>query len=256
MASSVWNRHRGRVTHCVEGSPLPAHPIALLWLARVGYHSSVVRRAGRCHTRSMRAKRMRAKSRKTAGQCAWRLELIGHLRLPCHPVGEQAPGHPTGPVRVRRPPRERGRHREQQDRHDPCRTHELIERRLLTLQKKLALFSWTEFLAESRAAAGSPKPAATSLFEWAFSLEQEREEKPCVSPRPAFRLAGAAAWRAGASPCFCRASNLDSARPRSGIRAPARRVRPPDAVAPPAARPWRRRTCVPTGVGSPQPVPT
>ena len=86
MASSVWNRHRGRVTHCVEGSPLPAHPIALLWLARVGYHSSVVRRAGPCHTRSMRAK-----SRKTAGQCAWRLELIGHLRLPCHPSVNKHP---------------------------------------------------------------------------------------------------------------------------------------------------------------------
>ena len=49
-----------------------------------------------------------------------------------------------------------------------------------------SLFSWAEFMAEepvkpkgrSRKPKGrsrKPKPASTSLFEWAFSLEKERE---------------------------------------------------------------------------------
>ena len=39
------------------------------------------------------------------------------------------------------------------------------------------LFSWTEFLAEEqgRRRNRKPKPASTSLFEWALSMEQERE---------------------------------------------------------------------------------
>ena len=44
-----------------------------------------------------------------------------------------------------------------------------------------SLFSWAEFLAEEPAQPqgrnGKPKPSSLSLFEWAFSLEQEREEE-------------------------------------------------------------------------------
>ena len=38
-----------------------------------------------------------------------------------HAVGEQAPGHAAGPLRVRRPARERHRSRQQRHRQDPCR---------------------------------------------------------------------------------------------------------------------------------------
>ena len=40
-----------------------------------------------------------------------------------------------------------------------------------------SLFSWAEFLAQEQGRRRSrrPKPASTSLFEWAFSLERERE---------------------------------------------------------------------------------
>ena len=38
------------------------------------------------------------------------------------------------------------------------------------------LFSWAEFMAESPAKPnGMPKPSSLSLFEWAFSLKQEKE---------------------------------------------------------------------------------
>ena len=44
-----------------------------------------------------------------------------------------------------------------------------------------SLFSWAEFMAEEpvkrNGRDGKPKPASTSLFEWAFTLEQEREEE-------------------------------------------------------------------------------
>ena len=44
-----------------------------------------------------------------------------HLRLPGHAVGEQAPGHAVGTMRVCRPPRERHRRRQQRHRQDPRR---------------------------------------------------------------------------------------------------------------------------------------
>ena len=44
-----------------------------------------------------------------------------------------------------------------------------------------SLFPWAEFLAEEPAqpqgGKGKGKPAFTSLFEWALSLEREREEE-------------------------------------------------------------------------------
>ena len=44
------------------------------------------------------------------------------------------------------------------------------------------LFSWAEFLAEEPAKpkgrSRKPQPAIASLFEWALSLEQEREKEP------------------------------------------------------------------------------
>ena len=45
----------------------------------------------------------------------------GHLRLPGHPVAEQATGHATGPLRIHRAQRERHRHRQQRHRQDPRR---------------------------------------------------------------------------------------------------------------------------------------
>ena len=40
-----------------------------------------------------------------------------------------------------------------------------------------SLFSWTEFLAgeQGRSHSRKPKPASTSLFEWALGLEREEE---------------------------------------------------------------------------------
>ena len=44
-----------------------------------------------------------------------------------------------------------------------------------------SLFSWAEFLAEEPAQPqgrnGKPKPASTSLFEWALNAEQQRENE-------------------------------------------------------------------------------
>ena len=44
------------------------------------------------------------------------------------------------------------------------------------------LFSWAEFMAEEpvkpKGRGRKPQPAATSLFEWALEMEQEREEEP------------------------------------------------------------------------------
>ena len=50
-----------------------------------------------------------------------------------------------------------------------------------------SLFSWAEFMAEEpakpRSRSRKPSPASTSLFEWAFSLEQERETEPVGAVR-------------------------------------------------------------------------
>ena len=46
-----------------------------------------------------------------------------------------------------------------------------------TGEPRQSLFSWTEFLAseQGRRRSRKPKPASTSLFEWALSMEEERE---------------------------------------------------------------------------------
>ena len=45
-----------------------------------------------------------------------------------------------------------------------------------------SLFSWAEFMAvepvKPRGRGRKPQPATLSMFEWALSLEQEREEEP------------------------------------------------------------------------------
>ena len=50
-----------------------------------------------------------------------------------------------------------------------------------------SLFSWAEFMAEEpvkpKSRKRKPQPASTSLFEWAFSLEKEREEEPVGAGR-------------------------------------------------------------------------
>ena len=44
-----------------------------------------------------------------------------------------------------------------------------------------SVFSWAEFMAEEPAKParrnGKPKPATLSMFEWALSLEEEKEEE-------------------------------------------------------------------------------
>ena len=44
-----------------------------------------------------------------------------------------------------------------------------------------SLFSWAEFMAEEpvkpKGRGRKPQPAAASLFEWALTVEQEREEE-------------------------------------------------------------------------------
>ena len=50
-----------------------------------------------------------------------------------------------------------------------------------------SLFSWAEFMAEEpvkpKGRGRKPQPAATSLFEWALEMEQEREEEPVGTGR-------------------------------------------------------------------------
>ena len=50
-----------------------------------------------------------------------------------------------------------------------------------------SLFSWAEFMAEEpvkpKGRSRKPQPAATSLFDWALSLEQEREAEPVGAGR-------------------------------------------------------------------------
>ena len=50
-----------------------------------------------------------------------------------------------------------------------------------------SLFSWTEFLAGEQGVRRSrkPRPASTSLFEWALGMEREREEEPVGAGRQA-----------------------------------------------------------------------
>ena len=45
------------------------------------------------------------------------------------------------------------------------------------VEAQQSMFSWAEFLAGEQGARRSrkPKPASTSLFEWALSMEQERK---------------------------------------------------------------------------------
>ena len=50
-----------------------------------------------------------------------------------------------------------------------------------------SLFSWAEFMTEEpvkpKGRSRKPKPASTSLFDWAFTLEKEREEEPVGAGR-------------------------------------------------------------------------
>ena len=48
-----------------------------------------------------------------------------------------------------------------------------------------SLFSWAEFMAEpvKPKRNGKPQPASLSMFEWAMSMEQEREEEPVGAGR-------------------------------------------------------------------------
>ena len=50
-----------------------------------------------------------------------------------------------------------------------------------------SMFSWAEFMAEEpvkpKGRSRKPQPAATSLFEWALEMEQEREEEPVGAGR-------------------------------------------------------------------------
>ena len=49
------------------------------------------------------------------------------------------------------------------------------------------MFSWTEFMAEEpvkpKGRSRKPQPATASLFEWAFSLEKDREKEPVGAGR-------------------------------------------------------------------------
>ena len=54
-------------------------------------------------------------------------------------------------------------------------------------EQQQSLFSWTEFLAGEQGVRRrrKPRPASTSLFEWALSMEQEREAEPVGAGRRA-----------------------------------------------------------------------
>ena len=56
-----------------------------------------------------------------------------------------------------------------------------------TPEPQQTLFSWAEFMAEEplkpRGRGRKPQPAATSLFEWALTVEQEREKEPVGAGR-------------------------------------------------------------------------
>ena len=49
-----------------------------------------------------------------------------------------------------------------------------------------SLFSWAEFMAEEPVKPkrnGKPRPATLSMFEWAMTLEEQREEEPVGAGR-------------------------------------------------------------------------
>ena len=56
-----------------------------------------------------------------------------------------------------------------------------------TPEPQQSLFSWAEFMTEEpvkpRGRSRKPQPASASLFEWALSMEQERQEEPVGAGR-------------------------------------------------------------------------
>ena len=56
-----------------------------------------------------------------------------------------------------------------------------------TAEMQQSLFSWAEFMAEEpvkpKGRSRKPKPASPSLFDWALTLEQERQEEPVGAGR-------------------------------------------------------------------------
>ena len=56
-----------------------------------------------------------------------------------------------------------------------------------TLEPQQSLFSWAEFMAEepvkTNGRKGKPQPATLSMFEWAMTQEQQREEEPTGAGR-------------------------------------------------------------------------
>ena len=66
---------------------------------------------------------------------------------------------------------------------EPC----MVETNVEAPGQQRSLFSWAEFMAEEPQKParrnGKPKPATLSMFEWALSLEQEREEEPVGAGR-------------------------------------------------------------------------
>ena len=46
-----------------------------------------------------------------------------------------------------------------------------------------SLFSWAEFMSEEPVKGNGRQPATLSMFEWAMSMEQEREEEPVGAER-------------------------------------------------------------------------
>ena len=55
------------------------------------------------------------------------------------------------------------------------------------LEPQQSLFSWAEFMAEEpvkpKSRKSKPQPATLSMFEWAMTLEQEREAEPVGAGR-------------------------------------------------------------------------
>ena len=53
-----------------------------------------------------------------------------------------------------------------------------------------SLFSWAEFMAEEpvkpEGRGRKPQPVTLSMFEWALTVEQEREEEPVAAGRPSY----------------------------------------------------------------------
>ena len=51
------------------------------------------------------------------------------------------------------------------------------------LEPQQSLFSWAEFMSEEPVKGNGRQPATLSMFEWAMSMEQEREEEPVGAGR-------------------------------------------------------------------------